>query len=48
MHCIVDVAAIDRIEVDIVELLPEYLFVLDQLGMTAFLPELVASVCFMG
>jgi hypothetical protein len=38
MNSILHVASLDRIEMDLVEFLPQHLFTLDKLRMTAFFP----------
>jgi hypothetical protein len=47
VDCRINVAAVDRIEVDIVKFLPQYFFISDELWVAAFLPELIACIGFM-
>jgi hypothetical protein len=43
----IHIASLHWIVVDVIELLPHYVFAVNQLCMCAFLPNLVCTVCLM-
>ena len=46
MDRIVYIAALDRVVVDVLDLLPHHRFILNQLRMRAFLPDLIFPIDF--
>jgi len=43
----INITTLDRVLMNIFNLLPHHIFTLYQLGMHAFLPELIRSIAFM-